>query len=222
MVRSGCKPAARTVILTFDGGFKGVSAYAAPLLAKRGLAATVFIVTDFIGRTNQYDHFLGTRETPMMTWDDVEFLNDLGWDIQSHSHRHYPHYELPEELRAKELTLSKDILEKRTGRSVEFFCYPYGAYDQAAPKAVALAGYVAAVTCRPGFLRNDLNQNPYLLPRLIVDGHQGLAGFITLFRKGNFLLHRIQNALTRRFARNTAEEFPFDESKKFSTTLALS
>lgn len=211
ILQSGHRPAPRTVILTFDDGFRGTYTHAAPILAKRGLGATVFIITDYVGRHNSYDRFLDTPELPMMSWDEIFELKKLGWDIQSHSHRHYPHYKLPAELRQEELSLSKEILEQRLGDPVDFFCFPYGAFDTDAAEAVAQAGYQAAVTCREGHLPENLADERYLLKRTLIYGHMPLGIFASTFTTGYYRLLRIWAQLKKLIKGFQKPETPFDE-----------
>lgn len=64
---------------------------------------------------------------------------------------------------AQELSESKQILEEWTGKTVEHFAYPNGAYDDRSAHAVHDAGYKSAVTSnvginRPGYDAMKLNR----------------------------------------------------------------
>ncbi|MBI4003952.1 MAG: polysaccharide deacetylase family protein [Candidatus Omnitrophica bacterium] len=206
------KPPARSVVLTFDDGFRGVVRHAAPVLAEHGVAATVFLVTDYIGKTNAYDRPLAAPELPLMDWDEVERLKRLGWDIQSHGKRHLPLVQLEPSALDEELAGSKRALEQRLGDAVEFFCYPHGAFDGPALAAVARAGYLGALTCRPGTFAEEVNGSRYRLPRSLVDGCMSQGDFSTRFRRGFFRVWALAAWLRAR----TGHEFdcPFDELHK--------
>jgi peptidoglycan/xylan/chitin deacetylase (PgdA/CDA1 family) len=197
----------RTVILTFDDGLQGTFTHAAPILAKRGLAATVFIITHFIGGRNGYDRFLNTPDLAMLSWEQVKELDRLGWDIQSHSHRHYPHYKLAGNIRRDELVISKAILEERLGKPVDFFCFPYGAYDRESSLALHDAGYKAAVTCRDGHLPENLDGNCYALRRTLVYGFMTLPNFTSTFQSGYYRLGHHWNQLRHK---DSQTETPFE------------
>ena len=143
--------ASRTVILTFDDGFRSVLTHAAPILAEYG-AATVFVLTDYVGRTNSFDRPFQAPELPLLSWDQIERLKRLGWDIQSHGRRHYPMFRLQPSVLEDEAAGSKALLEQRLGEPVRFLCYPYGAFEPASMETARRAGYVGAVTCRSGVL----------------------------------------------------------------------
>ncbi|MBI3321450.1 MAG: polysaccharide deacetylase family protein [Candidatus Omnitrophica bacterium] len=200
----------RSVILSFDDGFQGVWRDAAPILAERGLAATIFVVTDYVGKTNAFDRpFLTGPELPLLRWDQLEALCRLGWDIQSHGRRHYPMVQLEPRALTEELEGSKRALEQRLGRSVDFFCYPYGVFDAQTVHAAASAGYAGALTCWSGPLPQGSQGDWYRLPRSVVDGLMSLQDFAAIFRQGYLRLNAGEFWLRRRFG--TATECPFDE-----------
>ena len=172
---------ARCVVLTFDDGFRGVYRHAAPWLLQRGIAATVFLITDCVGGTNAYDRPLGTLELPLMNWDEIESLKRKGWDFQSHGMRHRVLCQLPAETLEEEVWESKAILEKRLGERVDFFCYPYGAFDAAAVKAVERAGYAGAVSCWAGTLPGGRPVDAYRLRRIMVEQWGSLDDFTFRF-----------------------------------------
>ena len=66
----------KTVVLTFDDGWKSFRQYAEPLLKELGFTATLFIYTDF----------LGARIA--LTWEELKELAAAGFDIQAHSKTH--------------------------------------------------------------------------------------------------------------------------------------
>ncbi len=171
----------RSVILTFDDGFKGILDHAAPVLNEFGIRGTVFIVTDYIGRTNAYDRALNTPEHPLLDWNEIEELKSLGWDIQLHGKQHVPVTLLDEEKLEDDLIQGKTLLEDRLGESIEFFCYPYGIFDEKAIRILKKTGFRAAVTCMAGTLSNLRNQDPFKLRRAMVDGLKNRRDFAFRF-----------------------------------------
>ena len=74
------------VSITFDDGFASTYTNALPVLTERGIKATVYVTTDFIGSPGY------------MTWDQVISLqNDYGWEIGSHTVTHAELEGLPAE-----------------------------------------------------------------------------------------------------------------------------
>ncbi len=171
----------RSAILTFDDGFKGILDHAAPVLSEFGIRATVFIVTDYIGKTNAFDRALNTPEHPLLDWNEIEKLKSLGWDIQLHGKQHVPVTLLDEEKLEDDLMQGKTLLENRLGERVEFFCYPYGIFDAKAVRVLKKTGFRAAVTCMAGTLANLGRQDPFKLRRAMVDGLKSKKDFTFRF-----------------------------------------
>lgn len=175
------KAPSRLAVLTFDDGFRGLLDSVAPLLTKLGITATVFLIAGEIGRTNRFDRPLGTPELPMLSWEEIFELKNLGWDFQSHGVHHYPVIGLPDEMLEEEVSGSKKRLEDRLDEPVDFFCYPYGAFDKRAVEAVEKAGYRGAVTCWAGTLADDAAADPYRLKRVLADDLRTIDDFAFRF-----------------------------------------
>ncbi len=86
----------------------------------------------------------------LMNWDELGALPPDLITIGSHTVSHPILTNVtPEEMRF-EIRESRQWLERRLKRPVEFFCYPNGDYDESILDVVA-ENYRAAVTTRPGF-----------------------------------------------------------------------
>ena len=111
-------------------------------------------------------------------------MADAGVDIQSHSLTHpfltkRRHRSLTDakygEWLQRELAQSRRILEKETGRKVQFLAYPYGDYDDRVAVASAKAGYKAALTCDFGRVRKG--SDPLRMKRFVIDDRMDFAAF---------------------------------------------
>ena len=147
-------PRRKTVVITFDDGFRSVVDEAFPLLRERGLVATLFVPTQLVDdrRPASWEgvtQWLGTpHERKMLPVSHAELLElaGAGWEIGSHTCTH-PHLtQLADSELAWELTESRRRCGELLGRSCESLAYPYGDVDERVVRAAAEAGYRAACT----------------------------------------------------------------------------
>jgi len=153
--------------LTFDDGYRDNYEHALPILERLGLRASFFPATGFLGHTFRS----WAADHPMMTAEQVRRLAGLGHEIGAHGVTHRKLTQLPADVVRREAADSKAFLEDLTGRPVETFAYPKGAYDDAVKGAVADAGFATALTVRDGLLADDPDW--LALPRLGI--HDGLS-----------------------------------------------
>ena len=172
---------ARSVVITFDDGWRSVYDIAFPILKKYGYPATLFVYTDLI---------VGSRET--LSWEQVRELSRNGFDIQGHSktHRYLGRKERKETFRdyfdavRKEIVESSKIIRNQTGREVKYLAYPYGDTNALVAAMMRREGYRLAFTVEresAPFFSND-----YRVGRAMVYGSFSLEDFrnnLTTFRK---------------------------------------
>ena len=133
---NGAMPAPpRSVLLTFDDGYKDNARVVLPLLRGYGMRATEFVISGYIGQSNRWNPRAG-YDTDHMTWDDLCAWYESGCDIGGHSHWHFCMTRLsPDELE-ETVRLNKDMLEKRLGARLQAFAYPYGKFNRAVQNVV--------------------------------------------------------------------------------------
>jgi len=112
-VKSGRK-IKRSVLITFDDGFKDNYTVAYPILQEYDLPATFFVTTSFIGQ-KEY-----------MNWNELKEMIENGFDIGSHTvtHPNLAKIRLPKI--EEELRVSKMILEQKLEKEINLFAVPYG------------------------------------------------------------------------------------------------
>jgi len=142
----------KTIAITFDDGLKNNFLNAYPILKRYDFPATIFVVTDFIGK----DKFLD--------WDEIEIMQRNKISIGSHtaSHRWLP--SLTKKEVRKEFINSKNILENKTNYTVKTLSYPLGGFNKSIEKIAKETGYVGAVATNPGKGKPD--NDPYALKRI--------------------------------------------------------
>jgi peptidoglycan/xylan/chitin deacetylase (PgdA/CDA1 family) len=113
--------------LTFDDGFEDFYQEAFPVIAEYRFPATVFLVSGYCGRTNDWPgqpRYAGGRA--LMSWSRIAELHRAGVRFGAHTVTH-PHLtDLPWKQAAREVLDSKKQIEDCTGAAVVSFAYPYG------------------------------------------------------------------------------------------------
>ncbi len=127
------------VAITFDDGYDDLMQLA-PLLRKRSIPITVFIPTAYIGKHNDWDHFLVRGRRKHL--DDVQIreLAGLGVQFGSHGHRHCDMTSLSEAELRNELEISRRVLCELTGQEVFCLAYPFGRSNQQVREIAAKLG----------------------------------------------------------------------------------
>lgn len=126
----------------------------------------------------------------------VETLRSLagapGVTIGAHTLSHPMLAKHPEAEARREIAESKTWLEEALGAPVRHFAYPVGDPTSAGPREFALAqeaGFVSAVTTRPGHLFAEHVEHLHALPRVSLNGlHQSEAALRALLSGLPFLL----------------------------------
>jgi len=128
----------KTVAITFDDGYDNNYLCAYPVLKKYGFPATIFVITDFIGKEG------------FLTWDQIRQMQDNNITIGSHTKNHLWLPDQDDLILHEQVFGSKEALEKNTGGDIKFISYPIGAHDERVKNVVREAGYMAACATNPG------------------------------------------------------------------------
>ena len=145
----------RSVLITFDDGYRSVLREAAPVLLRMRLPAVIFVPTRFIGSASTFDENSPEPLEPICSWSELGELERAGISVQSHGVSHRAFSELSPDQIEWELTESKAALQRGLNKKVQLFSYPYndpgvrrsdlgfGIWDFAG-SALFRAGYKAA------------------------------------------------------------------------------
>jgi peptidoglycan/xylan/chitin deacetylase (PgdA/CDA1 family) len=146
----------RSICITFDDGFAGVYKYAFSVFKKYNFPAAIFVTIDKVDTHKPGEEGL--------TWDQIKEMSDSGLiTIGSHTltHRGLASVNLP--LLRKELRESKEILESKLGKEINFFAYPLGSYNDLVQEEVKNAGYKAAFVMKT---LEKFKKGIYTIPRV--------------------------------------------------------
>ncbi len=183
----------KNVIITFDDAYESVYVNAFPILKEFGMAAVVFPVNNYVGKKASWiardrEHIL-TNLMPklnmseaerkleeqrlqvlgslsLMCWDEIREMSEQGIQFQSHSCSHPFFSTISINQIQDELGRSKDDLESRLKKKVEWFCYPYGdAGNSDVDSVLEELGYIGALTANYGRFHGDREKH-YVMDRM--------------------------------------------------------
>lgn len=176
---------AKAVIITFDDGYLNQHEYAYPILKKYGFKAVFYVVREGVGKENFWHDPRQEPRIPMMNLEQIKDLMSSGMEIGSHTMTHQRLASLPREAARREISESKQSLEKLLGEAVVSFAFPYGNGEDAPDivEEVFKAGYAWVLGIHAGVFNPDGNtRRP--LPRVFIRGDDTRLDFILHLRAG--------------------------------------
>ncbi len=167
----------KSVVITFDDGYRELKTTATPFLAEMGSKPTHFINSEKLGKTT--DWVKVAPDLPILTCDDLrEMSGAYGQmvDFQAHGETHLSLKNQTPSTIFKEVQGCIGTLESLHHQPVRYFAYPYGDFDDVTLKTLSttqlrFAFTVARGLCQPG-------QDHKLLPRVEVLTHDLFIDFI--------------------------------------------
>jgi peptidoglycan/xylan/chitin deacetylase (PgdA/CDA1 family) len=152
-------------VITFDDGFQNVFEHGLKILARYKTPAIQFIVTDAIGKQNDWDIAKGDVTETLMNTSQIKEWISAGHEIGSHTMTHRNLKKLSAAEAREEIFGSKKVLEDTFGVAIKHFCYPFGGWTPAVRALVKEAGYATA--CTVDFGVNEMEADPFALRRII-------------------------------------------------------
>jgi peptidoglycan/xylan/chitin deacetylase (PgdA/CDA1 family) len=127
-----------SVALTFDDGYRNFADVALPVLERLQFPATLFVVSGFCGRRNEWpDQPAGAMPSlPLLPWQELAALPP-SVALGAHTITHRDLRKLSREDCEHELSDCREEIKRRTSRPVRWLAYPYGA---SSPELRLLAG----------------------------------------------------------------------------------
>ena len=166
----------RSVVLTFDDAYNNFADYALPVLIRYGFSATVYAISNWLGRRAEWFSKEPGRPIPgLMDAGRLREIRAAGMSIGSHTTNHMKLAEVSPEIKRKELAESKAVLEDLLGDAVRHLCYPFGSFDMDAVRAARETGFISATTCLRGAA--SVEDHPLVLPRKAISFGDNLLGY---------------------------------------------
>jgi len=154
----------KSLVITFDDGFRNVYDVAYPVLESHGFGATVFLVSGFCGKKN--DWYGQPEKIPVMDlldWDHITEMASHGIDFGAHTVNHPDLSGIALHQAVEEIAGSKAEIQEHLGRAVRFFAYPYGSVTRDIMDVVE-EHFEGACSTELGFV--TLDSSIYSLPRI--------------------------------------------------------
>lgn len=148
-------------VITFDDAYEEVFSFAYPILKSKNLPFTIFIAYELIDKK-------GYLTTPMIS----ELVNDSLCTIGSHSLTHPILRKCSEAQVKREIKESKLLLEKKIGKAVKCFAYPYGSIYACSHRDINLvkeAGYEMAFSTLNAPITEFGLRNKFFIPRININ-----------------------------------------------------
>ncbi|WP_444994523.1 polysaccharide deacetylase family protein [Aliikangiella sp. IMCC44359] len=131
----------KSVVITFDDGYRSIYKNAYPLLKQYKMPFTVFVSTQPIKQ----------KLSQFMTWDELKLLSQNGATIANHSvtHPHMIRHHIAEKEEQWSERITKEILsaqadiEMHIQTKSRLLAYPYGEYTNQLKAIVSQLGFVA-------------------------------------------------------------------------------
>jgi peptidoglycan/xylan/chitin deacetylase (PgdA/CDA1 family) len=161
----------KSVLITFDDGYRSFLRYGYPVLKELGFSATLFIYTDYVAAGGN-----------AFTWPELKKLSDEGFFIQAHSKSHGDMVRTRGEGTAEydkrleaELVQPKALFQKFLGYAPDIIAYPYGRQDDTVAQRTKERGYIAAFTVRRQGSQSFVD--PYRIHRIQIYPEMSMADF---------------------------------------------
>lgn len=155
----------KTAVLSVDDGYKSFKTVAVPLLDKYNYKATIFLCTQYVGKSNY------------LSWEDIRELRKKGYEFgnHSHSHDHFLNYsdERTRKVFLRDLSQAEQQFKQHLGYKPDLYCYPYGEYNPDMQDILRENNYRAAAAQKSGVIY--AGSDMYALPRFPMTSSYGIA-----------------------------------------------
>ena len=156
----------KTVVITFDDGYRSNIELAYPILQKYKFKATIFVIGEYIGISSWLTY---------LSLEDMKITCDV-FQFENHTNKLY------HVVNGKALMIShgkekvkEDLLYLKELLDTKYFAYPFGLYNQTAIEALKETNHAMAFTTKYGYVTRK--SILYELPRLGISSKTTLKDF---------------------------------------------
>jgi len=166
----------KVVGITFDDGYQNNLVHALPVLQRLGFSSTCYVVSQLLGKTNDWDMKVGIPQVPLMSVDELRHWLASGQEVGGHTRHHVNLTQINAEECFTEVDGCKLELEALFDQRIVHFCYPYGDYGDTQAAIVKKSGFLTATTTRRG--RIYVNADWWQLRRVSVARRTSRVGLL--------------------------------------------
>lgn len=165
----------RSVVITFDDGYKSNLIYAYPILQKYGYQATMFVITHMLPTSPQP---FNANKLTMVSFAEMQQVRDV-FSFQSHTdNMHKKKGAAPYLIAMPEQDVKNDLLRSKQMVHARFFAYPYGMYNSRVVRLLRETGYEMAFTTNRAYARQTLDV--YRIPRFSIYRSTTMKAFMEI------------------------------------------
>lgn len=182
----------KSVVITFDDGYKNNYTHALPILKQYNFPATIFLATDYVG-TKELFPWLNdlhggnekVKENWMpLSWEEIKEMSQEGITFGSHTCSHTNIRKMNKKDFETETERSKNVIERRMNKQVNLFSYPFS-FPKYRRRYRNLIGETREILLRTGFGgacttiigTNSLVSDPLSLKRIQIKNTDDLFSF---------------------------------------------
>lgn len=211
---NGEKIKKKTIVITFDDGYKTHFLRAFPILQKYNIPATVFLAVNYIGKDvvlpwiDSFDDLDKVEDLRPLDWEEVRKLYHAGIEIGSHTFSHKFLPKMDKEAIQNELIISAATIREVLGKSPTSFALPFSFpikhrswphFKSTLMSALHKAGYTSCCTSCRGYV--DLKSNTYMLKRIFINKYDTLQSFY-LKSIGAYMWTRFPQFIFQKYFKN--------------------
>jgi peptidoglycan/xylan/chitin deacetylase (PgdA/CDA1 family) len=163
----------KPIILTFDDAFESIYFHAFPVLKEMNYRATIFIITDFVGKENYWDVNIFGKRFKHLSWAQLEEMRMWGIEPGSHTVTHTDLTRISGKCLTYEIIRSKETIRDRLNYDPVAISFPFGRYNAEVISKCVKSGY--RIGC--GMILNrfqHVSDSFQLIERKAVYGFEGV------------------------------------------------
>ncbi|HKJ03977.1 MAG TPA: polysaccharide deacetylase family protein [Geopsychrobacteraceae bacterium] len=186
----------KTIVITFDDGFRGLQDHVFPLLEKYQFPATVFVPFDYVGGIDCFSYKQPRPDFEILTHSEMKSSMRSGISYGSHTMSHVDLTQTSDKALNYELNESKKYLNDLLKTKFSPLAYPFGMFDERVKLAATNAGYDCSV-CFGNILSNSKYTQLFELKREKILETTELDSFRSLINVSNDLFRKTKNYLKK-------------------------